>query len=202
MSLLFNLFTSSRFYIQMIDTIPKQLAHIQNEFECMHSLPEIEKALDAMAEEMRLKLIDKNPIFICLLTGAIVAFGCLLPRLKFPLEIDYVHATRYGDLDHTEELVWKALPSRELRNRTIVLFDDILDAGLTLATVIKYCQLQGAHEILTAVLLEKKRTRASDGLQKADFACLKIDDEYVFGYGLDYNGYCRNMPGIYKLKKV
>lgn len=180
--------------------IPKELEHIKHRFQCIHSQSAVEQALDRMAIEMQQHLADKNPIFICLLTGAIVSFGCLLPRLNFPLEIDYVHVTRYGDLHHTDKLVWKALPTKELRDRTVVIFDDILDAGLTLSAVIKYCHTQGVREVLTAVLLEKKRTRAIDGLQKVDFSCLKIEDEYVFGYGLDYNGYCRNMPGIYRIE--
>lgn len=178
----------------------KEVLEIKSKAKCLYSRKEIEKSLDRVALELEKKLAKTNPIFIFLLNGAIVSFGCLLPRLNFPLEVDYAHVTRYGHLANTKNLVWKAVPGTNLKGRTVVIFDDILDEGVTLAAVIEYCKKQGAKKVFSAVLLEKEKKRSSKGLQKADFVCLKSGDEFVFGYGLDLNGYCRNVPGIYIVK--
>ena len=123
--------------------------------------------------------------------------GNLLPRLDFPLEVDYVHATRYrGDLK-PGQLHWKVKPSVDLRDRTVLVVDDILDGGITLAAIIEEVKALGAKEVFSAVLVDKHQKRVVGGLQQADFVGLQVDDHYIFGYGMDYNEYLRNAPGIF-----
>lgn len=177
--------------------IPSHIREVYAKSTCLYSKQDIEAALDRLAKEMSAKLADTNPVFLCLVVGAIVPLGNLLPRLDFPLEVDYVHVTRYRSTTRGGELQWRAEPSRSLKDRTVIVVDDILDGGLTLASVVERCQAQGAKAVYTAVLIDKMRTREVGGLEKANFTGLVVEDRYVFGYGLDYKEYLRNAPGIY-----
>ena len=158
---------------------------------------EIDSALDHMATAISYRLAHTNPVFLCVVVGGIVALGNLLPRLDFPLEVDYVHATRYNNSTRGSELVWKSYPDVDLTNRTVVIVDDILDGGITLNEILKYCQENGAKEVYSAVLVDKASARLPSGLPTADFCGLTVENHYVFGFGMDYKGYLRNAPGIY-----
>lgn len=136
-----------------------------------------------------------NPLLVCVMTGGVVPFGKLLPRLSFPLQIDYVHATRYGRQLVGGQLQWLVGPREEPKARTVLLVDDILDEGATLAGIEQRYRAEGAREVYKAVLVVKDRRRTHD--VKVDFAGLDVPDRYVFGYGMDYKGYLRNAPGIY-----
>ena len=163
----------------------------------LYSVEEVGAALDRMATAISARLHDKNPVLVCVMIGGIVPLGNLLPRLDFPLEVDYLHATRYqGDI-HAADLQWKVKPSLNLQGRTVLIVDDILDAGVTLGAIIREVEALGAAEIYTAVLVDKHHKRDENGLQQADFVGLEVDDHYIFGYGLDYHEYLRNAPGIF-----
>ena len=177
-------------------------AHIDEVLErstLLFSMVEIDKALDSMAHAIHQNLADKNPVLLCVMIGGLVPVGNLLPRLKFPLEIDYIHATRYQGAMSGGTLNWIVKPRTDLRNRTVLVVDDILDGGITLNEILKEVVAMGAAEVYSAVLVDKYQKRVPDGLQKADFVGLQVDDYYVFGYGMDYKEYLRNAPGIYKI---
>ncbi|MCX7114673.1 MAG: hypoxanthine-guanine phosphoribosyltransferase [Gammaproteobacteria bacterium] len=163
----------------------------------LYTNDDINLALDRMAKDMTTQLHDKNPVFLCVLVGGIVPIGNLLTRLHFPLELDYIHATRYQSGIEGQELYWKAKPSRDLTGRNVVIVDDILDGGVTLAAIVSAVKTMGAEQVYTAVLLDKHHEREPDGLQQADFVGLEVADHYVFGYGMDYQEYLRNVPGIH-----
>ncbi len=182
-------------------SLSKQLKDICDKSICLYAKSEIETALNRMALEMHSKLADSNPIFLCVLLGGIVPLGNLLPFLNFQLEINYIHFSSYDAKNNMGELVLKAEPTIDLADRTVVVVDDILDTGTTLKAAIKYCQSHGTRKVYTAVLLDKAKTRRENGIKSADFSALAIDDRFVFGYGLDYSGYLRNLPGIYALEK-
>ena len=152
-----------------------------------------------MATAISYELADSNPVILCVVVGGIVALGNLLPRLDFPLEVDYVHATRYNKGLEGSEMQWIAEPRTALAGRNVIVVDDILDGGITLQSVINYCQEKGASSVHSAVLVDKKGVRLPEGLPEADFCGLEVGDLYVFGYGLDYKGYLRNAPGIYSV---
>lgn len=179
------------------EILPSHIRDVLAKSTCIFSKAEVEAALDKMATEIHDRLSHENPIFICVVVGGIVPLGNLLPRLDFPLEVDYIHATRYQRKIVGSELVWKVTPQCSLKNRTVLIVDDILDGGVTLAEIVKYCESQGAREVLTAVLVDKDHARLPQGLPHADFCGLRVDNHYVFGYGMDYKGYLRNAPGIY-----
>ena len=177
--------------------LPEHIREVFAKATCLFSKSEIDDALDKMAVEISYRLAHTNPIFLCVVVGGIVPLGNLLPRLDFPLEVDYVHATRYNQTTVGKELTWKVKPRCDMKDRTIVVVDDILDGGVTLNAIIQHCQEEGAREVFSAVLVDKKDARLPEGAPKADFTGLFVDNHYVFGYGMDYKGYLRNAPGIY-----
>ncbi len=178
-------------------TIPEQIQQVYARSTCLYTTNEVAAALDRMAINIHEKLSDQNPVILCVMIGGLVPMGNLLLRLDFPLEVDYVHATRYRGGIRGGELEWLVRPSVELKGRNVLVVDDILDGGVTLAAILNEVKAMGANEVYSAVLVDKHHKRVPDGLQKADFVGLEVDDHYIFGYGMDYNEYLRNAPGIY-----
>jgi hypoxanthine phosphoribosyltransferase len=179
----------------------KEIETVLAEADLLYSAAEVDIAINRMAEEITAVLADKNPVILCLMVGAVVPVGMLLPRLNFPLQIDYVHATRYQGQTSGGEMTWLKSPDIDIKDRCVLIVDDILDEGITLASIIEACKKLNAAEIYTAVLVDKKigKTRV---FQKADFTGLAIPNRYVFGYGMDYKDYLRNAPGIYAVKEL
>lgn len=166
----------------------------------LYNQKEIGDALDRSAAEIAKVLHDKNPLVICVMTGGMVPTAEYLLRLNFPLQLDYVHATRYGDLTSGGKLVWLAKPRKSVKDRVVLIVDDILDEGQTLHAIVAQCKADGAQQVYTAVLVDKLHNR-KQGMHKADFTCLTVPDRYVFGYGMDFKGFLRNVPGIYAAQK-
>ncbi len=174
-----------------------EIKEVSGQASCLLSRDELNTQLEALAKRMNVDLKDQDPIFVCVMIGGIIPFGQLVQKLDFPLTLDYLHVTRYTGQFSGGSLKWLAKPVNDLRDRTVVIVDDILDKGVTLANIVNFCKTQGAKRILTTVLLDKKVERSSEGLQKADYVVAEVEDSFVFGYGLDYKEYLRNMPGIY-----
>lgn len=158
----------------------------------------INSAIDKLAERLNQQLQNETPVVLCVMQGGLVFSGQLIPRLRCMLEIDYIHATRYNNQTSGGELLWKAYPSTVLRNRTVLILDDIFDEGQTLQSIVAYCEAQGASKILSAVLLRKNHNRCIDA-SLTDNIALQVDDQYVFGFGMDFNGQYRQLDAIYAL---
>lgn len=170
-----------------------------NRSELIVGATEVELALDSLASHITDALADRFPIALCIMGGAVVFAGKLLPRLGFPLEFDYLHATRYRDGTRGGEIEWSVLPRKDLTGRSVLLMDDILDEGHTLAAAkVKLLEL-GAVEVKIAVLADKDIGRAKP--VAADFVGLTLPDRYVLGMGMDAYGLWRNLPAIYALKE-
>lgn len=177
--------------------VPADIKEVYEKSTCIYSHNEVEAALDRMAKQIHDQLSDKNPILLCVMIGGFVCLGHLLTRLDFPLETNYVHATRYRSGLSGGEIHWKVKPPASVKDRTVLVVDDILDGGITLSAILKELHEMGAKEVLSAVLVDKYKKRVPNGLEKADFVGLEVEDQYVFGYGLDYHEYLRNASGIY-----
>lgn len=177
--------------------LPSHIREVFAKATCLYSKAEVDVALDKMAKEIRHALSQSNPVFLCVVVGGIVPLGNLLPRLDFPLEVDYIHATRYRKTTSGQGLQWKVKPETKLEDRTVVVVDDILDGGITLDSIIKYCYEKEAKKVYSAVLVDKSKARLPGGLAHTDFCGLEVENHYVFGFGMDYKGYLRNAPGIY-----
>jgi hypoxanthine phosphoribosyltransferase len=138
------------------------------------------------------------PLVLGVMGGAVVFTGNLLPQLTFPLEFDYIHVTRYGDLDRGGEVVWKVIPRQDVKGRTIIIVDDILDEGETLAHVKQRLLDMGAAEVILAVFADKDLGKVKP--VKADIVGLTVPNQFVVGFGMDAHGYWRNLPGLWVIR--
>lgn len=181
--------------------IINDIEQVLNEAELLYSKEQVEDALDKMAEEITQKLSETNPLLLCVMTGGIVPTGMLLPRLNFPLQLDYIHATRYQGETSGRNIQWLRSPHIPVKERVVLIIDDILDKGITLSCIIEECKKEGAEKIYSAVLVDKQTTREAE-IAEAEFHGLRVPDRYVFGYGMDYKDYLRNGSGIYAVKDL
>jgi len=168
--------------------------------ECLFDRQSIDHAIDRLADDVNEKLAGRYPVTLNVPHGGLIFSGHLLPRLRFPLQIDYAHATRYRGKLRGQGIHWVAKPGIPLRDRTVLLLDDIFDEGFTMSALREYCLEQGAEQVLVAVLIKKNHARpiASD---PPEFVALEVPDRYVFGFGMDYKHEWRNANGIYVVKE-
>ena len=176
-----------------------EIKQIEATAELLHNEQEVEAAIDLMAEQINTALSQHNPLLLCVMNGGIVTSGKLLTRLNFPLTIDAINASRYRNQTSGSHIEWKQKPTTDVKDRTVLIVDDILDEGITLEAIYQYCQAQGANSIYSAVLVDKMLPQPKP--VQADFIGLTIGNHYLFGYGMDYKGYLRNAHGIYAVKQ-
>ncbi len=172
--------------------------HYLNSAEIVYTAAQVNDAIERLAVDIGEALGDQRPLVLCVMGGAVVFAGQLLPKLAFPLEFDYVQASRYHQGTSGQDLIWRVTPGENVRGRTVLLLDDILDEGHTLAAVRERCLQAGASRVVIAVLTEKETGREKP--LQADFVGLVVPDRYVFGCGMDVYGWWRNLPAIYGLK--
>jgi len=166
--------------------------------EIIYGEAQVAAVVKRLAGEISQALSETEPLVLCVMGGAVVFAGWLLPMLHFPLEFDYVQASRYHHGTNGRHLLWKVVPGENVRGRTVLLLDDILDEGHTLAAVREKCLQAGAERVLIAVLTEKDTEQAKP--TRADFVGLTLPNRYVFGCGMDIYGWWRNLPAIYAVK--
>ena len=176
----------------------KSIKKIEKESDCICDSEKLNKVLDTLAKQITEDLSDKTLLILCVMTGGLIPTGHLLTRLSFPLELDYIHATRYRGETSGGELHWIQEPSISLQGRNILIVDDIFDEGITLVEISKYCKEKGAANVHTAVLVNKIHNRKADF--KLDYVGLDIEDRYLFGFGMDYKNYLRNVNAIHAVK--
>lgn len=160
---------------------------------------QVDAAVTRLAGEITAALGESYPLLLSVMGGAVVFTGNLLPRLAFPLDFDYLHVTRYGDDTRGGALRWISEPRMPVSGRTVLVLDDILDEGITLAAIQRHIMAAGAQRCLTAVFSDKLIDRPKP--IKPDFTGLELPDRYVFGYGMDVRGAWRNLPAIYALRE-
>lgn len=178
---------------------PEQARLAMDRSHLIYSSAQVEAALDQMAADITNDVSDRDPIMLSVMNGGLIPLGMLLPRLAFPLRVDYLHATRYRERTFGTELQWKKHHEISLTGETVIVVDDILDEGYTLEAIAAHCRKAGAKEVLSAVLVEKDHQRGTPF--KADYVGLRAPDLYLFGYGMDYKGYWRNAAGIYAISE-
>ncbi|OFZ96635.1 MAG: hypoxanthine-guanine phosphoribosyltransferase [Betaproteobacteria bacterium RIFCSPLOWO2_02_FULL_62_17] len=177
--------------------LPQEAWKILEEAEMLCDSESVQKAIKRMAGDISALLRESNPIVLVIMRGGVFFAGQLLPLLRFPLELEYAHASRYGDATTGGALHWSVAPPASVRNRAVLVLDDILDAGETLRAVRAEVLALGAASCHLAVLTLKDTGRSK--LVDADFVGLTLPNRYVFGCGLDVHGAWRNLPEIYAL---
>ncbi|MCE9639539.1 MAG: hypoxanthine-guanine phosphoribosyltransferase [Betaproteobacteria bacterium] len=142
------------------------------------------QAVERMAAEITAALATAHPLVLSVMTGAVVVTGQLLPLLRFPLDFDYIHLTRYGDATRGGSIEWKMFPAERIAGRAVLVIDDI-EAG--------------AGSFHAAVFADKDIGRAKP--IAADFIGISLPNRYVFGFGMDVKGAWRNLPAVYAMKE-
>lgn len=163
------------------------------------SAEEVHAGIRRLAGEIQGRLGEAYPLVLVVMGGAIVFAGELLPQLRFPLDLDYIHVSRYGTAVEGGGIEWRVEPPPAVRGRAVLVLDDILDGGHTMAAIRDRLLALGAKSFSCAVLVEKI-------LQKkkpitADFVGLSIPDRFVFGCGMDAKGFWRNLPEIRAMRE-
>jgi hypoxanthine phosphoribosyltransferase len=178
-------------------SVPSDIIAARAAAECLFDEAAVQRAVDQLAVRLTLRLHDAHPIVMCVMNGGMILTAELLLRLHFPLEVSYVHATRYRDTTQGAVLEWRAAPAADVAGRTVLLVDDVLDEGHTLAAVDARLRESGATNVVTAVLVDKQIGRPRP--VRVDDAALACPDRYLFGHGMDYRGHWRNLAGVYAL---
>ena len=156
----------------------------------------VEKAVAELAVTVESHCKDDFPLVLCVMNGGLYLTGQLLRHWEFPLTVDYVHATRYRLATLGKDVLWKAYPQNEIKDRNVIIIDDIFDQGYTLEEIKSYCMKQGAKSITSVFLIRKTHDRKKADIQP-DYVGLECGDWYVYGYGMDMNSYFRNLSSIY-----
>jgi hypoxanthine phosphoribosyltransferase len=165
----------------------------------LYSASQVEQVITGMVQAIAQRLAGRDPVIVALMHGGAFLANELCKRFEFPYRFDYVHVTRYGAGVDGGEIDWRVLPSVELAGRTVLLVDDILDRGTTLAAVQAALRRIEVGALYTAVLVEKDVVKR-DVRPEVDFVGLHVPDRYVFGSGMDYKGYWRFLPGLYAVE--
>lgn len=181
----------------MTNTI-NDLNKILDEADCLVDEAKLNEALDKMATQITADLADKLPLVLCVMNGGLIPTAALIERLNFPLELDYIHATRYGMETEGASLNWLSYPQTSLKNRHILVIDDIFDQGHTLQAIAKWLDDQETSGVYTATVINKLHDRKTD--MTPDYIGTDVADRFLFGYGMDYKGFFRNLKGIYAIK--
>ena len=170
--------------------------------ELVYSAQQIDEAINQLATSINKQLINiEHPVVVMpIMNGGLILSGHLITRLDFPVVIDYLHATRYREKTSGDSLHWKSKPQQSIKGRTLLIIDDILDEGYTLEAVMAFCKEQEVEQVYTAVLIEKDHPRPKADI-KCDFTGLRVDDKYVFGFGMDYKGHHRHLNAIYAVNE-
>jgi hypoxanthine phosphoribosyltransferase len=167
--------------------------------ELLFGADELREAVVRMAGEITAQIQDEFPVVLSVMGGAVVFTGQLLPLLRFPLEFGAVEVTRYNNDIQGREITWRLPPRDNVRDRLVLVVDDILDEGITLAAIHKRLLEMGARKVMSAVFADKDIGHAKP--IAADFVGVKVPNRYVFGFGMDAYGLWRNLPAIYALKE-
>lgn len=157
---------------------------------------QVAAALDAMAAAISAQLGEQRLVLLAMMHGGVFTATELAKRLRFPFEFDYVHATRYGKALSGGELEWRVPPPPALKSRAVLIVDDVLDRGITLAALIGRLEQLGVASLHSAVLI-RKHFREPVPRPAVDFVGLETDDHYLFGCGMDYRGFWRGLPDVY-----
>jgi hypoxanthine phosphoribosyltransferase len=168
--------------------------------DCLHDANAVLAAYDRLAGALTKDYVAKNPLVLCVMIGGLAPTAAITERLKFPFELDYLHATRYRGATQGGGLVWKRQPdAARIAGRDVLVVDDILDEGHTLVAIRAALEAFRPASLKVCVLAEKIHDRRASTAH-AEYIGLTVPDRYVFGCGMDYKEYWRQLPAIYAVK--
>lgn len=181
----------------MQETITKTVRLQDKKFALHINAARIENVVQQMADKINTDLAGKNPLFICVLNGVFLFAADLLRKIDTTCEVSFVKVSSYEGTASSGVLKTQIGLKEEIKGRTVVLLEDIIDSGNTVDKLLKTLEQEHPAEIKIAALLFKPSAFKKDF--KIDYIGLEIPNDFVVGYGLDYNGLGRNLPEIYKI---
>lgn len=166
-------------------------------FKMSISFEEIDNRIQAMADRLNKDLKGKNPLFLSVLNGAFMFSSELFKKLEFSCEISFVKLASYSGTTSTETVRQLIGFDEDIKGRTVVIIEDIVDTGLTMERILEQLRLMKAADVMIATLLMKPE--AFRGSYKVDYVGIEISNDFIVGFGLDYNKHGRNYKDIYKV---
>lgn len=179
----------------------ERMSAVLAESEPLCGAADVQAAFDAMAARIQADYAGRDPVVLVVMTGGFMVAAEVLKRVGFPLTMDYLHATRYRGTTNGGALQWKRKPEVDLAGRHVLVVDDILDEGHTLVSIRSQLQAQRPASLRVAVLAVKRHDRRVAGAH-AEYTGLELPDRYVFGCGMDYHDYWRQLPAIYAVREA
>ena len=170
----------------------------EKQFELFIEQEVIEQGIKRVAEQMNSELAEKNPIFLAVLNGAFMFAGELMKEVSIASEITFVRLASYQGTATTNRVQEVLGLNESIKGRSVVIVEDIVDSGNTMVSLLKELEKHEPEEIKIATLLFKPA--ALKQKLHLDYIALEIPNDFIVGYGLDYDGYGRNLKDIYKVK--
>ena len=164
------------------------------------SREEVQNALDRMAVHINEYYGDTSLVMLIVMTGAVLPAAWLSSRLDMPMEMDFVHASRYSGATEGGEIDFRVPPRLNLQGQDVLIVDDIYDIGLTLETIENYCRSREANSVNSAVLVRKIHDRPTTE-RRPRFIGLEVEDKYIFGCGMDAYEHWRHLDEIRALEE-
>ena len=161
------------------------------------SIEQIDAAVSAIAKKITNDLKDEKPIFLGILNGSFIFASDLIRKLDFPMHVSFVKVASYIGTRSTGAVTELIGLNESLIGQTVVVIEDIVDSGNTIEKIVKLLKDHGVKDVKIATLLLKPKAYTKN--IKIDYVALEIPDDFVVGYGLDYDGWGRNIPGILKI---
>ncbi len=158
---------------------------------------EIQKQVKRVAEEISSDLNGKNPIFLGILNGSFMFMADLMKSVSFPCELSFVKFSSYQGTSSTGQVTECLGLTQDVKDRTVVIVEDIVETGYTMKYMLDYLAKRGPKEVKVAALLVKPDLLKVE--VPVDYRAFNIANDFIVGYGLDYDGYGRNLPDIYSL---
>ena len=180
----------------------QQARQLLADSEVLFTADEVNAGTARIAQALNRDYADQHPLILSVMGGAVVFSGQLLPQLNFPLDFDIVQASRYGDKTVGAQLTWRVAPRDNIVGRDVIILDDILDEGITLAAIVDLVKRTGAKSVACAVFCVKDygdEINAKKPL-KAEYVGIVVPNRFIYGYGMDVSGAWRNLPAIYAVK--
>ena len=182
-----------------MSTLAAEAEEVLRSADCLHDSAAVQRAYDELARRISAEYAGRNPLILCVMIGGLVPTTEITKRLTFAFEMDYLHATRYRGATKGGGLLWKRQQEKLLTGRDVLVIDDILDEGHTLVAIRRALSEFTPASLAVAVLAEKKHARRAPDAY-AEIIGLAVEDRYVFGCGMDYKEYWRQLPAIYAVK--
>lgn len=171
---------------------------LDKKFELYIPYNEIVARVKVIAGKIAEDLAERNPLFVIMLNGAFMFAAELMKEVNFPAELSFVKLSSYAGMESSGTVRELIGLSDKVEGRDVVIIEDIVESGLTMKTMIEMLERQKVGSVRIAALFVKPHCLLHD--VKVDYAAIEIDDDFIVGFGLDYNGYGRNLKDIYKLK--